>query len=244
MVVGGRCYSSRAGRIDDALQYAARAREIGEALGDSQLRAWRAMEAEPYLYRGQWAEAARVAEENLPVALEIGEWDVVLFASGFLGMAYVKLGRLEEAKRVLDRAAREAGVRPGFAYPRSFVQIAVAQLHLALGEPARAVEAARQALALAESGGFRLEQGAAQRALGEALDALGSREDAHDAFVKSREILEAIQSNPEVAQTLLAQGRFLIKKDRAAGRAEIARALTLFEQMGAMGWIEEARRAL
>jgi class 3 adenylate cyclase/tetratricopeptide (TPR) repeat protein len=244
MAVGGRCYSSRAGRIDDALSYAARAREIGEELGDARLRAWRAMEAEPYLYRGLWAEVVQVAEENLPLAFEIGEWGVMLFTSAWLGMAYVKLGRLDEAGRVLERAAREGRARVGYSYPMSFVETAVAQLHLALGEPARAVEAAREALGLAERGGFRLEQGAAHRVLGLALEALGSWNEADSAFRKSREILEAIQSSPEVAQTLLGHGRFLARDDRAAGRALVERALVMFEEMGATGWLEEARRAL
>jgi tetratricopeptide (TPR) repeat protein len=126
----------------------------------------------------------------------------------------------------------------------SFVETAVAQLHLALGEPARAVGAAREALGLAERGGFRLEQGAAHRVLGLALEALGSWNEADSAFRKSRDILEAIQSSPEVAQTLLGHGRFLARDDRAAGRALVERALVMFEEMGATGWLEEARRAL
>jgi tetratricopeptide (TPR) repeat protein len=244
MATNLRCYSSRAGRIADALDYAARAREIGDEHGDLRLRAWRAMESEPHLYKGQWAEAARVAEEYLPAAFEIGEWNVMLFASGFLGLAWLKLGRVQDARRVLDRAAREGRARPGLAYPMSFVHIALAQLHLAEGDAAGAVQAAREALVAAERGGYRLEQGAAQRVLGVALAALARREDAGDAFGKSLEILEAIQSSPEVAQTLLAYGRFLAMDDPAAGRVLISRALGLFEAMGATGWVTEARAAL
>jgi tetratricopeptide (TPR) repeat protein len=126
----------------------------------------------------------------------------------------------------------------------SFVHIALAQLHLAEGDAAGAVQAAREALVAAERGGYRLEQGAAQRVLGVALAALARREDAGDAFGKSLEILEAIQSSPEVAQTLLAYGRFLAMDDPAAGRALISRALRLFEAMGATGWVTEVRAAL
>jgi class 3 adenylate cyclase len=243
MATNLRCYSSRAGRIHDALDYAARAREIGDEYEHPRLRAWRAMESEPHLYRGQWAEAARVAEEYLPAAFELGEWSVMLFASGFLGLAWLKLGRVQDARQVLDRAAREGRARAELAYPMSFVQIALAQLHLAEGDAAGAVEAARQAMAAAERGGYRLEQGAAQRVLGEALAALARRQDAHDAFGKSLEILEAIQSSPEVAQTLLAHGRLLAKDDPAAGGALIERALGLFEAMGATGWVTETRAA-
>ncbi|HMH52117.1 MAG TPA: AAA family ATPase, partial [Candidatus Acidoferrum sp.] len=243
-VVGARCYSARAGRFDDALQYAAHAREIGEALDDARLRAWRAMEAEPYFYKGLWTEVARAAEENLPVAFEIGEWTAALFGSAWLGIAHLELGRLAEAERVLERAAREGQARLGTAYPMSFVLIALAQLRNAQGEPARAVEAARESLALSERGSFRLEQGAAHRVLGKALAALGRRAEADAAFRTSLEILEAIQSRPEVAMTLLAHGRFLLGEDAGAGRAKIEQALALFEHMGATGWIEEARKAL
>jgi tetratricopeptide (TPR) repeat protein len=159
-------------------------------------------------------------------------------------MAYLKLGRIGEAERVLVRAAREGAARPGYSYPRAFIGTGVAQLRLAQGDPARAVEAAREALALAERGGYRLEQGVALRALGEALTALGTRDEADDAFRTSRKILESIQSRPELAQTLLAHGRFLAKDDATAGRALIQRALGLFDAMGATGWVEEARAAL
>jgi tetratricopeptide (TPR) repeat protein len=167
----------------------------------------------------------------------------MLFASAFLGLAWLKLGRVQDARRVLDRAAREGRALSRMTYPVSFVQIAMAQLRLAEGDAARAVETARQALAAAERGGYRREQGAAHRVLGEALVALGTRSEADDAFRKSREILEAIQSRPELAQTLLAHGRFLVKDD-AAGRALVEQALEMFETMGATGWIAEARAAL
>jgi hypothetical protein len=57
-------------------------------------------------------------------------------------------------------------------------------------------------------------------------------------------VLEAIQSRPEMGQTLLAYGRFRAREDEAAGRALIERALVLFEEMNATAWIEEARAAL
>jgi hypothetical protein len=79
--------------------------------------------------------------------------------------------------------------------------------------------------------------------LGQACEAAGQRAEAHARFRQSREMLEAIQSRPELGQTLLAYGRFLAGEDEAAGRALIARALSLFEEMDATGWIEEASRA-
>ena len=168
----------------------------------------------------------------------------MLFASAWLGIAYLKLGRIEDATSVLQRAAREGRARTAASYPLAFVQTAVAQVCLARREPERAVEAAREALALAERGNFRLEQGAAHRALAMALATLGEWQQADREFRQSLEILQAIQSSPEVAQTLLAHGRLLAEQDPAARQALIQRALSQFEEMNATGWIEEARRAL
>src|SRR5216684_1322175 len=44
MAGGARCYSARAGKLEDALAYAARVREAGELLDDRLVQAWRAME--------------------------------------------------------------------------------------------------------------------------------------------------------------------------------------------------------
>jgi hypothetical protein len=68
MASNGRCYSARAGQLTEALDYAARARELGERLGDPLVRAWWTMEAEPYMYKGLWEDVVRVAEEGPPIA--------------------------------------------------------------------------------------------------------------------------------------------------------------------------------
>ena len=245
MASTGRCYTSRAGRLAEALDYAARAREIGEALGDPRLKAWRAMEAEPYMYKGLWEDVVRVAEEALPVAWEIGEWSPVFFSSSWLAIAYLKLGRTGDADRVLRRViAASSGWRLVRPYWITYLYIALAQLHLALGEASLALEAAAKARELAEQNDFRLEEGAAHRVLGQVQEATGNREEADRAFRLSLEILEEIQSRPELAQTVLAYGRFKRLDAPAEGRALVERALGLFEDMEATGWITEARAAL
>jgi class 3 adenylate cyclase/tetratricopeptide (TPR) repeat protein len=95
MTFGGRCYSARAGRLEEAFAYARRAREAGDALENPRLRALRAMEAEPYLYQGNWNAVIEVAEGALPAAWEIREWNVVGCASAWLVMSYLKLARIE-----------------------------------------------------------------------------------------------------------------------------------------------------
>jgi class 3 adenylate cyclase/tetratricopeptide (TPR) repeat protein len=244
MASGGRCYSARAGRLSEALDYAARARQLADRLEDPRLRAWRAMEAEPYMYKGLWDDVVRVAEEDLPHCWEIREWDAVFFVSGWAAIAYVKLGRHAHARKLLERALPECeALGAPHVWGLVWLQMGLAQLSVALVDGPAGLTAARRAADIAEQSHFRLEQGAALRVLGQACEVSGDRAEADTRFRQSLDVLEAIQSRPEVGQTLLAYGRFLARENEAAGRALVARALSLFEEMDATGWIEEARRA-
>ena len=246
MAKGARCFSARAGRLEDGMAYAARARAAGDALADKHLQAWRAMEAEVYLYKGDWDDVVRVADEALPIAWEIREWTVVIFSSAFLAIAYLKLGRPDDARRVLDRAFQEVPKRAlGLdAFGMAFASMALAQVHLAMGEHAQALSMARQALGLSAECRGRLEEGASHRVLGQIHAQTGHKAEADAAFQRSLEVLEDIQSRPELAQTLLAYGRFRRGDNAREHRALIERALQLFEEMNATGWIQEARAAL
>jgi tetratricopeptide (TPR) repeat protein len=204
------------------------------------------MEAEVYLYKGDWDDVVRVADEALPIAWEIREWTVVIFSSAFLAIAYLKLGRPDDARRVLDRAFQEVPKRAlGLdAFGMAFASMALAQVHLAMGEHAQALSMARQALGLSAECRGRLEEGASHRVLGQIHAQTGHKAEADAAFQRSLEVLEDIQSRPELAQTLLAYGRFRRGDNAREHRALIERALQLFEEMNATGWIQEARAAL
>lgn len=244
MAMSGRCHCSRAGRLTDAFTYAGRAREIAATMGDARLRAWGGMEAEPCMYKGLWDQLVRVGEEGLAVAWEIGEWTPVLFVSAFLGIGYLKLGRVDEARRVILRAVQEARVRTFGPFQITYLHIALAQLHLAENDLTEALATARLALELADRSGFQLERGAARRVLAQAYEAMGSRAEAESAFKSGLDILEDIQSRPELGQTLLAFGRFKLRHDAEAGRRLIDRALRLFDEIGAKGWRAEAQAAM
>ena len=244
LVGTGRCYSARAGRLAESLRHAAAARAIADELGDARLRAWCVMETEPYMYLGAWADVVRVAEEALPGAWEIGEFDAVLWASSWLGTAYLKLGRPDEARRVIGRALREGRARLGVNWPLAWVEMALAQLHLAQGEGEAARAAAGDALQLVQQTHLRLEAGAAHRLLGQAWALSGDAARAEGAFRESLRILSATESRPELAQTLLAYGRFRNRVEPAEGHRLVEQALRLFEEMGADGWAAEAAAAL
>ena len=80
--------------------------------------------------------------------------------------------------------------------------------------------------------------------LGQVAEACGDLAVAEVSFRRSLAVLEAIQSCPELAQTLLAYGRFKLADDRTVGEPLIRQALQLFEGMAATGWIAEARATL
>ncbi len=196
------------------------------------------------MYKGLWEEAVGVARETLPVAFEISEWQVTLFASAWAAFACIKLGRLEDARRFLEKASAGIEQRVGLDFPRAYLEMVVAQLRLTQGESEKALMAARTALELAERGGYLLEQGAAHRTLGQVYAIGGNRSEAEAAFRRSLEILGDIQSRPELAQTLLAYGRFKLDEDADEGNRLLHRALELFQDMDATGWVEETRTAL
>ena len=243
---GGRCYNARAGKLDQALFLAGRVREVADGLNNAELRAWCSMNAEPYYYRGLWDEAVQAAEGALPVAWEIGEWPVVAFPSAWLAMAYSKLGQSDNAQRVLDRLFNDMPARivKGQTMEMSYARMARAQIYLSAGSHNEALDTVHQALATATRRSFRLEEAAGYRVLGQVHEAMGDRAEADAAFRRSLDVLDTIQCPPELAQTLLAYGRFRKGDNTQEDRGLIERALSLFEEMKATGWIEEARRAL
>ena len=240
----GRCWAARAGHLEESLAYAQQFRAIADEQGDACLRAWRAMEGEPYFYLGRWDDVLTATGESLPLAWEVGETSPIVFGSAWRGLAALKVGRPDEARRVLDRALTFATSRQNLSpFSLTYVTQVRALLHLAEGQLDDALTLARKGIEYATQSGFRLELGAAKRVLGQVLEASGDREQAGAALAQSLETFEAIQSLPELGQTLLAYGRFKLANDVAEGQRLIARARDIFARIGAIGWVAEADAA-
>jgi tetratricopeptide (TPR) repeat protein len=202
------------------------------------------MEGEPYFYLGRWDEVLSATGESLPLAWEIGEYSPIVFGSSWRGLAALKLGRPEEARRVLDRALTFATSRQSMVpFALAYLTQARALLHLSEGQLDDALSSARKAIEFAAQSRFRLELGAAQRVLGQVLEASGDRGQAGAALAQSLETFEEIQSLPELGQTLLAYGRFKLDDDAAEGQRLITRARGIFARIGAVGWVAEADTA-
>lgn len=240
----GRCYCARAGRIEDAFRFARTAREIATEIRDPKLDAWLPMEAEVFFYKGLWQQAIDVVEREIGSAWAAGAFDVLLWTHAWAGIAHLKLGRPDRADELIGRAMSEVVPKVGQEFPKMYFLIALAHLQLARGDAQAAADSARQALEYAENSRSSLEEGASHRSLAEAYERAGSREDALAHHERSIAILGAIQSPPELAQSLLAHGRCLTAFDREAARTQLGRAMEFFERLGAVGWVDEVRRDL
>jgi tetratricopeptide (TPR) repeat protein len=202
------------------------------------------MEAEPLMYKGSWERVIQVAEEGLPVAWENGHWFVVQYASAWAAIAYLKLNRLQDARRIIDEAVKIAPQDVVDNAAPSYRKIVGGQVLLAEGKFEEAYRIGRGALEDSVRGGNLLEQGFAYRTLGQGYRAGAEAPEAEACFRHSLEIFSEIQSQPELAQTLLAYGRFQCGRNSEDGVRMLKRALALFEAMGATGWIEETLAAL
>ena len=239
-----RCNNARAGRLERSLQFAEMAREIAASTHNLDVRSWFAMEAEPWFYKGLWHRAVRVVDENLSTAWENGRWNVVLWASGWAAIACLKLNRISDARAFLEPAMKTAARRLDFDFCKIYPHIALSQLHLAEGDAAAGLQSAERALELAERVTARLEIGAAHRALGQAYEANGDRQSADGQFRRSIDVLQKIQSRPELAQSLLAFGKFELATERDKAEGLLHSALKLFKEIEADGWVEETHSAL
>jgi class 3 adenylate cyclase/tetratricopeptide (TPR) repeat protein len=237
-----RCWSARAGLLEESLQYANAARRLSSEIADLELKAWLPMEAEPLLYKGLWQRTVEVAEEGLPIAREIAQGFVVPFISAWAAIAYLKLNRVKDARRIVDEALKSSAGRE--SQGKTYAKIALSQILLAEGQFDEACRIGQEALEECDRGGLRLEQGFAYRTLGQAHAAAGNAPAADTWFRRSLELTGDIHSQPELAQTMLAYGRFQRERNPEEGVRLLRRALTLFEAMGASGWTEETREAL
>ena len=240
----GRCYYARAGRLDDAFRCARQAKQIADIVNDPRLSALIPMEAEVFFYKGLWKEVVEVVESGIAPAWATGAWDVILGTHAWAAIACLKLDRRSAAAHMIDRAVTEALPKIGYDFPKIYPLIALAHVQLANHDTRAAIDTARQALTLAERSASPLEEGAAHRALAQAYAQAGDHSDASAHHRNSISVLSAIDSPPELAQSLLAYGCFLSSSDPNAAREHLQQALALFDDLGATGWITETRSTL
>jgi DNA-binding CsgD family transcriptional regulator len=235
---------TRAGRLPQALEQAAAARELAEEAQDDMVRLVAAtFEALVEAQLGHIEQARAKAEEGLAIARALEVEMFTLVNRSILGHLELALGNLEAAGRYL----RELPSRllslgwngsSGATWPDSIETL------LALGEveQARAYLAQYEELAERHS---RLSQACATRCRGLLAAAEGDLDAAFEAFERALAEHEGLSIPLERGRTLLALGtvRRQARQKRLA-REALEQSLAIFEELGARLWAEKARAEL
>jgi tetratricopeptide (TPR) repeat protein len=119
----------------------------------------------------------------MPVALEIGGW-IVIQAYRYLGEALLDQGRLDEARDLVEFAARNLPEEDSYA--RAELLRAQASVCAAIGESAAATTAFTEALRLLQELHLSVELAETRIALARALGRLGDITGARTAFQLAR----------------------------------------------------------
>jgi class 3 adenylate cyclase/tetratricopeptide (TPR) repeat protein len=160
------------------------AREWLERTGDSYFLAQNLVWLAAYaLFEGDAARAEAQLREAMPVALEIGGW-IVIQAYRYLAEALLDQGRLDEARELVEFAARNLPEEDSYA--RAELLRAQARVCATVGESAAATTSFTEALRLLEELHLSVELAETRIALARALAQLGDIAGARTAFQLAR----------------------------------------------------------
>jgi hypothetical protein len=156
------------GRADEAWRRFEAVRALDRDLGRN--TTWRLADQEVLLLMRteRWDDARRLLRAFAAELERRGDQDELAIVGGRLALAELRAGDIDAALA----ATRAAGQVDGYE-ARTLAQLALAEIHLALGEPGSAVAPAREAIAVAAGGDWVLLQADAELTLARALRATG-----------------------------------------------------------------------
>jgi tetratricopeptide (TPR) repeat protein len=234
----------REGRLEDALHSLEWGIERARTRGATEVVGWLlGLASGVWLERGDFSRASRTASESLEIAERIESPLSLALAAG-------QVARVREQEGDLDAAVALAAqcVEGSWRTSRSNVPGAMcmlADLRLQRGERDEALRLADEALRIAEAGGFRHGQLAAELSLARiALDA-AKDDDAASWLTRAEESLRATGQRMQLPELLELRAECARQLRDAAGREQTLReALRLYQDMGAAGHAERLAREL
>ncbi len=209
-------------RIAEMIDHAASLATAWSQLGNLYLRRGEPAQALPLLERGY----AMSRTGNLKIWLPNAE--------SWLGLAQVRLGRLEEGLQMLLSAVDRDRSMARLAH-HSIRLAALAEGYLLLGQSRDAVTTSAQALDLSRKQGERGNEAHALRGFAEiaARSNPPALDDAEAAFRQGLGLAEALEMRPVAAQCHLGLATLLRESRRAdEGRRHLDQAFALFDAMG------------
>lgn len=196
------------GRSEEAAAHFRAAIELNESLGRTgSLRTNRGNLASAVRIMGQTEDAESMLRDLLDEHVELDEWRGELSTLDELSRLERARGNLVEAVRL---AVRANGVASRASDPRASAMVAgtLACAHVQAGEATQGAEAARTALDLALTHGFRYEECRARAALAEALVDLGDLETARAELARAAELADR-HGYPPLHEECAVVGRLL-----------------------------------
>jgi tetratricopeptide (TPR) repeat protein len=194
---------------------------------------------------GELLEHARLA---LEIAEKLDNDASRVVAHQNLGLAHLLDGQASAARDALRQSAAIARERRTLRSSLAWVLAELAEAHVALGERAEAVAAAREAIEIASAGGCRYYEADAQLALARALlapEGALPRAEIEAALARAEQLVESVAARALSPRILELRGRLATAQRDApvAGRL-LRQALALYRQLGATGHAERLAREL
>jgi class 3 adenylate cyclase/tetratricopeptide (TPR) repeat protein len=234
------------GEFTEAAAYADEAVRIAESVGQPYSLIFACMGlAIPHLAKGDAERALPPLERALALC---ETWNVPFFFAQIaqrLGSAYARVGRIDEAVPLLERAIARLPVL--FRNARAFHHTALGEAYLLAGRPDAADEEARRALAVAQECGTRGWQAWALRLLGEISS---QREpprvtEARDQYRDALALATSLGMRPLVAHCRFGLGKLYGRASRPQEAQEhLATAMTMYREMDMQTWMEKVEEEL
>ncbi len=242
--------------LNVSIRHFEQARDLYELLGnESRLMSCDLNLGESYRQKGDFTRARRLFHAAYEKAIHLGDLRAQAVARSNEGLMLISMGHFRSARTALQEAQQLSDQWPAEhknTLPGLLAEIChgMAIIHLNENDLQGAWERARQALKLAREIKEPLVLGLASRTVGEVLTALETppandeadfSTNPDDYFKASVESFEELESEGEVARTMLVHARSLAKRGRRVPAARQLQAATLI--FAKLGMVDDAAKA-
>jgi len=192
--------------------------------------------------RGEWQSGIRHLEEHLAIAGGTGDFRLVYHVYILLAERDLLEGHAERARNRIDPPPDF----PGLSQDSLLEALPVlARAHADMGELAKALQIASDAVREARAKDIRTILAAALRVQGTVLSREDRWEEAEESFQEALSLAEAISCPYAAGRTLYEYGTMLLREGSPeAARGRLEDALTIFRRLGARPYVELTEHTL
>jgi hypothetical protein len=235
------------GRLTEAWSQVREAERVAEESGELEIFTWMQVTWAMLAYTcGVTESTLEHGRRSLEIAEKLDNEASRMCAYLTLGFAYLLEGQPAAARDALRESAAIARDRRVLRALLPLGLAVLAEAHLALGERAEAVAAAREGIDLASAGGCHYYEAVAQLALARTLlatDDVVPRAGIESALERAEQLVESIEGRSLSPRILEMRGRLAAALgDAPASERALREALELYRTIGATGHAERLAR--